>query len=143
MTAFANIPAAMVTALQAAPAVCAQVHRERVRPGAADWPELVVVRMQSAELEPLVIRGAPFNVDSRVRVELVARAAGGLSAEAALDALLGRVYARLAQDTTLGGLVGDLTPEGLSYEYDAAADPVGSVVITYRAVHQVDAGTLE
>lgn len=143
MTAFAQIPAAMVTALQAAPAVCAQVHRERVRPGAADWTEMVVIRVESADLEPLGIRGAPINVDTRIAVEMTAKGSTSTAPEAALDALLGRVYARLAQDTTLGGLVGDLVPEGISYEYEAAADPIGSAVLTYRAVHQVGAGTLE
>lgn len=133
----------MAAALQAGPAVCPQVHRTRVRPGAAAWPQMVVIRLLDVALQPFAVRGGPMNADTRVAVECHARAAAGLSAEDALDELLGAVYQRLAQDPSLGGLLGDLEPLGLTYDFDAEGDPVGVATLTYIARHRVQGGTLE
>lgn len=143
MTVFASITAAMVASLQAGPAVCQQVHRSRVRPGAAAWTQMVVIRLLDVALEPFAIRGGPMNADTRVAVECHARAVTGVSAEAAVDALLGAVYQRLAQDPTLGGLLSDLQPLGLTYDFDAEGEPVGVATLTYIARHRVQGGTLE
>lgn len=143
MTAFATIVAAMAAALSAAPAVCPQIHRARARPAAAEWSQMVVIRPIDATLEPLGVLGAPFNVDTRIAVECHARAPAGASADAGVDELLGAVYARLMADTTLGGLVGDLRPEALTYDFDAEAEPIACATLTFTAVHRVQANTLE
>lgn len=143
MTAFAAIVGAMVDALGASPAVSPQIHRARVRPVAADWATLVAVRPLDATLEPFAIQGGPMNVDTRIAVECYARARPGQPPDVAVDALLGAVYARLAANSTLGGLVGDLVPVGLSYEFDADGDATACVTVTYTAVHRVQNATLE
>jgi hypothetical protein len=46
-------------------------------------------------------------------------------------------------DPTLGGLVLDLAPDRISYEFDAEAEQVASVTLTLIVQHQAAALTLE
>lgn len=143
MTAFASIVGAMVAALGASPAVSPQIHRARVRPVAADWATLVAVRPIDATLEPFAIQGGPMNVDTRIAVECYARARAGQPPDVAVDALLGAAYARLAENSTLGGLVGDLVPSSLTYDFDADGDATACATLIYTAVHRVQNANLE
>ena len=143
MTAFASIVGAMVAALSAAPAVSPQIHRARVRPVAADWSTLVAVRPLGAELQRFAVQGAPMNVDTRIAVECYARASAGQSPDLAVDALLAGVYARLSADNTLGGLVSDLVPQSLDYDFDADGEATACATLTFTAVHRVQNATLE
>lgn len=143
MTAFATLIGAMAAALAEAPAVCTRIHRGRARPASAEWPEMVVIRPIDATLQPLGVLGAPFNVDTRVAVECYARSAPGNSPDVAVDTLLGAVYARLMTDPTLDGLIGDLRPEALAYDFDADAEASACAILTFTAVHRVQANTLE
>ncbi len=141
-TAFAAIVGAMTSALQQAPAVSPQVHRARIRPLPAEWSTAVVVRIQEAELDRLAIRGAPINVDTTVVVECYARNAT-LSPDLVADSLLQAVYARLAADPTLGGLVADCQLTGLAYDFDADADRTACVTLNYLVRHRTASLSLE
>lgn len=143
MTAFASIVGAIVTALAAPTAVSAQIHRARIRPAAADWSTMVAVRPLDAMLERFAVQGAPMNVDTRIAVECYARASASQSPDVAVDALLAAVYARLAADNTLGGLVSDLVPSTLDYDFDADGEATACATLTYTAVHRVQNATLE
>lgn len=143
MTAFAAVVAAIAQRLSDVPAVCDQVHRSRSRPAAQEWRRMVVVRPLDAVLDAFVIQGAPFNVDTRIAVECYGRAASGQSPEEGVDSLLGDVYARLAMDPTLGGLVADLTPSTLTYDFDAEVEATAVATLTYIAKHRVQAQSLE
>lgn len=141
-TVFASIIAAMEAKLQAAPAVSGQIHRARMRPMAADWANAVVLRIDKAELDRLAIRGNPMNTDTVVVVECYARSAT-LSPDLVVDALLAKVYARLASDPTLGNLVEDLQATSLAYDFDTDADHAACVSITYLVRHRTQSLTLE
>lgn len=142
-TAVAAVVSAMVATLQAAPAVSPQVHRARLRPMAADWATAVVVRPLSVAFEPFAIQHAPFNLDTQIAVECYARASAGTSGDAAVDALMQAVYARLMSDTTLGGLVGDLRPDRLDFDLDADGDNTACATFTFTVLHSAGNNTLE
>lgn len=142
-TAVAAVVSAMVATLQAAPAVSPQVHRARLRPMAADWATAVVVRPLSVAFEPFAIQHAPFNLDTQIAVECYARASAGTSGDAAVDALMQAVYARLMSDTTLGGLVGYLRPDRLDFDLDADGDNTACATFTFTVLHSAGNNTLE
>lgn len=142
-TAVAAVVSAMVATLQAAPAVSPQVHRARLRPMSADWASAVVVRPLSVAFEPFAIQHAPFTLDTQIAVECYARASAGTSGDAAVDALMQAVYARLMSDTTLGGLVGDLRPDRLDFDLDADGDNTSCATFTFTVLHSAGNNTLE
>lgn len=120
MSLVSDAVGAMVSALEASPAVAAQIDRVRLRPLAKSVTSAVVVRVQAARVyEPSLMSGGPFAWDVGVAVECYARAASGTSADEAVDALLEDVYARLMADPTLAGAVQYTTPQGLVYDFDA------------------------
>ncbi|EJL77356.1 hypothetical protein PMI15_04678 [Polaromonas sp. CF318] len=144
MTAFGTIVAAIVTALQAATAVSAVVDRARLRPVTEDMADAVVVRIQGANnIERFAIRNAPVDWDTGIAIECYARHTSTTSGDAAVDALLAKVYARLAQDPTLGGLVMDLMPTELEYDFAAAAENLCCVTLTLKVMHRTNNLTLE
>jgi hypothetical protein len=115
--------AAFVAKLQQAPAVTTVVSRTRLRPLAAEVSESVVVRPHGAEpAEGDLPTGHPTSWTAVIDVECYKRAAAGTAPDAAVDALITAVYARLMADPTLGGAVRWIQPAGLGYEYDAAAE---------------------
>ena len=142
-TIFASVVTAVVDALNAGTPVSAQVHRARVRPGASEWATLVVVRLLDAAMEPFAVQGAPYNVDTQLAVECYARGSAGQAPDLAVDALLSAVYARLAADPTLGGLVSDLQPINLNYDFDADGEPTASATLTYTVRHRAGNQSLE
>lgn len=110
---------------------------------AAEWSTAVVVRPQGAQFEQLAILGAPFNLDTQIVVECYARANAGTSGDAAVDALMQAVYARLMADTTLGGLVGELRPDRLDFDLDVDGENTACATFTFTALHRADNDTLE
>lgn len=141
-TAFGTIVAGIVTRLQAATAVSAQVYRARLKPIAAQHTDAVVVRIESSTPERFAILNAPTDWDTVIAIECYARSAT-LSADAAVDALLARVWAKLAADTTLGGLVMDLNPVSLEYDFAGEADQIACATLGLRVVHRTNNLTLE
>lgn len=142
-TVFASVVGAVVAALQAATPVSDQVHRSRIKPGAQEWTTMVVVRLLDAALEPFAILGAPFNVDTVMQVECYARGSAGQAPDLAVDALLAAVYARLAQDPSLGGLVEDVVPTGIGFDFDVDGESTACATLNYTVRHRADNLTLE
>lgn len=140
-TAFSVITAAVVDALQAAPAVCDLVFRARERVLTEDTAAAVNVQFDGADPDIGAIHGAPVDWKSRIAVSCYARSTtqGG---DQAVDGLLQAVYARLAADTTLGGLVDDIGVPMIEAEYDAGAQKTGWVRMTYIVSHRTQDGTL-
>ena len=104
---------------------------------------MVAVRLLDAALERFAVRGAPFNVDTILAVDCYARASGGVTPDLAVDALLGAVYARLAQDPSLGGLVQDLEPTSINFDFDVDGEHTACATLTYMVRHRADNHTLE
>lgn len=142
-TVFAQVAAAIVTALSSGTPVSSQIHRARVRPASQDWTTMVVVRLQDAQLERFAINGGPYNVDTNIAVECYARASAGTSPDLAIDSLLAAVYARLAADSSLGGLVSDLLLNTLQYDFDADDTGTACVTLNYTALHRAANQSLE
>lgn len=142
MTQFATIVAAIESALKASPAVATQVDRASLRPIKAGQDTAVVIRIQSATPERFAILNGPTDWDTDIQIECYARSATA-SPDAAVDALLGAVWARLAADTTLGGLVMDMNPTGLDYDFAAGAENMACVTLSLKVLHRTQNNTLE
>jgi hypothetical protein len=141
-TAFAQIVGAVLAALQAAPAVCETVYRARPNLVPEQVEQAVNVQWEQALASPGTIFGAPIDWDTKVTVECYARALRD-SGDLAVDPLLEAVYARLAQNRTLGGLVADLNIIGIEAENSAEGKKTGWVRLTYVAQHTTSNDTLE
>ena len=76
-TVFSQVAAAIVTSLQAATAVSANIYRARVKAAAAEWTNMVVVRVMDSQLERFAIKGGPFNLDTTIAIECYARGGPG------------------------------------------------------------------
>lgn len=142
-TIFSQIIGAIVTELGSATAVSAQIHRSRVRPASSDWTTMVVVRPTEANFERFSVNGAVLNVDTTIAVECYARTISGTAPDVAVDTLLSAVYARLAANPTLSGLVSDLVAQTLTYDFDADGEPTVCATLTYTALHRAQNLTLE
>jgi hypothetical protein len=144
MTAFGTIVAAIKTALVANPAVSAQVDRARLRAVPEDRETAVAIRLDSATPDRFAILNGPTDWDTTIYVECYARSAGATqTADEAVDALLGAVWARLTADTSLGGLVMDLRPVSLEYDFDGKADDLACVTLGLGVLHRTNNPSLE
>jgi hypothetical protein len=142
-TAFAQVVGAVIAALQAAPAVCDTIYRARTTPVPDSVDQAVSVQWNKAQAQPAAIFGAPLDWQTLVTVECYSRSVRDGSGDVAVDPLLQAVYARLAQDTTLGGLVEDLYIAEVEAENNSEGKKNGWVRLTYVAVHSTSNSTLE
>lgn len=141
-TAFSKIISAVLAALEAEPPVCETFYRARPNIVPEQFERAVNVQWDQALASPGTIFGAPIDWKTRVTVECYARALRD-SGDLAVDPLLEAVYARLAQDPTLGGLVRDLNIVGIEAENTAEGKKTGWVRLTYVAEHTTSNDTLE
>jgi hypothetical protein len=141
-TAFGTIVAAIKTRLEAAPAVSAQVWRARLTPVAAQHLDAVVVRIQSGIASRFGILNGPMDWDTTIDIECYARSTT-LTADAAVDALLAKVWARLAADSSLGGLVMDLNPTEVNYDLAGEGDQLACVTLSLKVLHRTQNQSLE
>lgn len=144
MTVFAAIAGAFKASLLASPAVlpAEQIYKARLKPVAAQFEEAVVVRLVGGLAEEFAILNAPTDWDTDIEVECYARSKD-LDPDDACDELLGRVYARLVADPTLGGLLMGLRVTSLEYDFASEAQQLSCVKLTLKALHRTDNNTLE
>jgi hypothetical protein len=141
-SAFFKITAAFVAALSLNPPVAGMVFKARERQIDSDTPTAVNVQFEGSEPTAGAIFGAPVDWRSRIAVDCYARSST-VNGDAAIDPVLAAVYARLAQDTTLGGLVADIGVPLLDADYDAQGQKTGWVRMTYVVTHRTSNLTLE
>lgn len=141
-TAFSKIVAAVVQALNAEPAVCDAIYRARVRDVPDQKDEAVNVFFASALPDSGAIHGAPIDWSTRVYVECYSRSMSG-EGDVAVDPVFKRVYERLAQDSTLNGLVDDFAIAGVEAENTAEAKRTGWVRLSYNVQHRTSNLTLD
>lgn len=141
-TAFATIVSAVIAQLSAAPAVCDKIYRSSgsVVPDQVD--QAINVEFNRALPQLAAIAGAPIDWSSTISVECFARSMTE-SGDLAVDPLLFAVFERLAQDPTLGGLIGDLAVAGVEAENSVEGKKTGWVRITYVADHRTNNSTLD
>lgn len=137
ITAFSKVVGAVIAALNAGTPVCDTIYRARPNVIPDQTSEAVNVQWESALPQRGAIHGAPVDWNTRLSVECFARGVGE-SGDVIVDPLLGAVYARLAQDGTLGGIVGDLECIGVEAENTSEGKKTGWVRLTYIAQHRTD-----
>lgn len=142
MTAFVDITAAMVAALETAPAISENIFRARNRPVAAQHDTALNVQFDASEAARGAMKGAPKDWTSRYTVECYAVATPDQSPDLAVDPLLNGVNARIEADTTLGGIVGDIWLAGIEAEYNAEGKKTGWIRMTYLVQHRTSNLTL-
>lgn len=144
MTFAATTVAAIVSALQEAPAVSPLVLRVRLRPLAPSVESAVVVRPATAvvQADAEIATGYPVRWLGSYQVECYARVPAGTAPDAAVDDLLQAVYARLFSDPTLGGAVLQLDPAGITFDFDADAEQSVCAVLTINAHHRTVGASL-
>ena len=138
---FSQIVGAIMTALETTPAVCPKVYRARPDSIPDQFDQAVNVQWEQGIAGFGSIRGAPIDWTTKISVECFARSLAE-TGDVAVDPLLEAVFERLAQDTTLGGLVADLNVAGIEAENTAEGKKTGWVRLTYIAQHRTGSGTL-
>ncbi len=127
---------AIMAALQASPAVCPVVDRVRMRPVQQGSRQAVAVRPVQAEPGgTLLPNGQPVQWLSTYAVECYASCGADTTPDVVADGLVHAVYARLAEDPTLSGAVVQLTPAGVSYDFDADGERACCVTLVFNARH--------
>ena len=140
-TAFADIVSAVIAQLSAPPAVCEKIYRSSssIVPDQVD--RAINVEFNRALPQLSTIAGAPIDWNSTISVECLARSMSE-SGDLAVDPLMFAVFERLAQDPTLGGLIGDLAVVGVEADNSVEGKKTGWVRITYVADHRTNNSTL-
>lgn len=134
---------ALVTALNTPTPVAAQIGRVRLRPLAKEAAQAVVVRpLQSEVTQASLSPGYPVSWTTAVAVECYARSGVATAPDAAVDALVDAVYARLMTDTTLGSAVVALQPGSIGFDFDADGEQTTCATLLFTALHRTAGSTL-
>lgn len=142
MTAFADITAAFVAVLSAAPAVSDNIFRARDRSMAEEYATAINVQPVTASRNRGAMHGAPMDWQTKFTIECYARSSV-ISGDLAVDPLLAAVYARLEADTTLGGMVADIDAHSYEFQFDSQGQKTGWVGITCDVSHRTSNLTLD
>jgi hypothetical protein len=140
-SAFLDITGAVVSRLQQDPAIADVVYRARDKQVPEGVATALNVQMDGAIPARGTIHGAPIDWTTRVSIECYARGTSG-APDQLVDPLLLGVYGRLAQDTTLGGLVDDIGEPMLEAEYSSEGKKTGWIRMTYVIQHRTENLTL-
>lgn len=142
-SAFDQIVTAFVAKLQEAPAVCDVVIKNDGRAIDEACQEAVVVFYAGSSMPNRgVITGAPLDWTSRIVVDCFARSKT-LSGAEAVDALMSRVFERLANNPNLGNSEWDIGAPSIDPDADLQAQRTGSAQLTYFVEHRTRNNTLE
>ncbi|WP_343591910.1 hypothetical protein [Paracidovorax wautersii] len=138
-TAFAQILGAMQAALQADPPVSATVYRGvRTRAVPRDLPDAIALRLVQAEIDQGAGAGVRGVWQTAVVVECYARSAADV--DGPLDLLMSAAVDRLLADPSLGGPVGALVPQGVTWDFDIDGEQTACALITFLVRHVTAAG---
>lgn len=140
-TAFAQIVSAIIDALKTAPTVCDTIDRARGTAISDQVDQAISVQWERTLPAIDTIAGAPIDWQTTITVACLARSVKD-SGDIAVDELLSAVAERLARDTTLGGLVGDLRIAAIEAENTVEGKKTGWVLLTYVADHRTTKSNL-
>lgn len=138
-TAFSKVVSAVIAALAMQPPVCPTkaIYRARTVEMPDQANETISVQWEQGLPRHGSINGAPIDWETRITVDCFARSVTE-TGDVAVDPLLQRVYERLAQDPTLGGMVDDLVIAGVEAENTSEGKKTGWVRLTYIAQHRTE-----
>jgi len=137
-TAFARAVKAAQQQLEVA-AVSANIFRNRSRVVPKDMATAVVLRASQAEGQTPAGMGASSQWQLVLAMECYARARVAMDVEDALDALLLAATDAITADRTLGGVVADIAPAGVHWDFDVDGEKTACATVTF-IVHQFTAG---
>jgi hypothetical protein len=135
MSAFKEITSAIEALMLAEPPVAEHIYRSRDRAVPKVISTAINVQWDGGTPDEDVIAGAPVTWTSRFSIELYAKTESAAPDEA-VDPLLEEVYARMAVDTTLGGLVDYIGQPALEAEYAADGTRTGWIRMVYPIRHE-------
>lgn len=141
MSAFETIVSAVIDALEADPPVSPLIMRAGTRPVPESADTAVNVFFDGAVPSRSTITGAPLDWTTRVAIELYARSST-TTGDLAVSNLMSAVFARLAADATLGGLVDDIGAPSVDPVYDSQGQKTGTYRLTYPVQHRTDNNTI-
>lgn len=133
-TLLSAVTTAVLSALQAAPAIAPQVARVRLRPFAGNTTTACVVRPLQAEVADRDM-GGPMLWVCRLAVECYAKTTAQTAPDVAVDALMFSVYSRLMADPTLSGTAVRVDPEGVTYDFDADGEQTACATLVFSITH--------
>lgn len=129
-SAFSLVVGAFVAALERAPAVCSTIYRARERAIPDGIDKAINVQFDGARPNRGAINLAPVDWQVQISVECFAKGLAD-SGDIAVDPLLVATYARIASDSTLGGLVDDVGEPNIETENSAEGRKAGWIRLTY------------
>lgn len=141
-TAFNSIVKAFEAKLKQAPAVCADIYVSRDRQVPESVLEAVHIEFAGSIPQAGAIAGAPIDWITKVNVDCLAKSKT-LSGPDAVDALFKKVFERLAQDTTLAGLVADIGYPVIDSDFESNGLKTGFMRLTYQVEHRTTNMTLD
>ena len=143
MTAFSDITAAIVAKLSEAPALASgNVQRGHVWPMPEAVDEMIFVRPTDSLSERTGITGGPVDWTTSYLVEIRMRYTPDTeSADAAIDALIGDVFERLAA-LSLAGMEDVIPGVSVSWDYSEADVNVMGATVRADIVHRTQSSTL-
>lgn len=141
-TDFLKITAAVVGALEATPSVCDTVLRANDRRVPESKTKAINIYHAGSRPEEGAIAGAPIDWITGIVVECYAKTLTD-APDVAVDELILKVFERLAQDSTLGGLVTDIGVPTIQLDYDAHGQRTGWAVMKYPVEHRTSNNTLD
>lgn len=143
MSAFLALRDAAVAALLQAPAIAGgYVKAGRGSPLPAEKTAGVFVRLGRNPSAAPFVGDERHDWETELIVRLVARAAPGGDGEAAVDALLDQVYARLAAATPYANADAWTVAPGLAYDVDELDAALGAAELRLRIRHRTASGSL-
>lgn len=131
-TVIAAATSAFMAALSAAPAVAPVVDRIRLRPQSDAVRAWVVVRPDGAMAAEKLQTGQVVAWVVQMAVECNAKSTTSMAPDLAVDDLAAATYARLMQDTTLGGAVRHIEPVSVAYDFDVDGEQTSSATFVFR-----------
>ena len=141
-TRFLTISKAVEAVLQEGAPVAGLVERNRSRVLASNVRTAVVVRQGQAKVDQVAgrVQAAPWLTS--IQIDCYGRASVDLAADEVVDGLLQLVQQRLGLDLTLGGAVGGLSLQGITWDFDVDGDSTACATATYYARHSASAADL-
>lgn len=141
MSAFSDVVASVVAALQAAPAIAGGVvGANRLRPIPAGVGHAVVVRQEKASARETVLGALDWH--TQIAVECYARAPTGSDPAQAIDALLQAVWERVAAIGASSSVMTVNSWPSIEWLLDDAETPVVCGVIRFTVQHRTPVNTL-
>ena len=141
-TRFLTISKAVEAVLQEGGPIAGLVERNRSRVLASNVRTAVVVRQGQAKVDQVAgrVQAAPWLTS--IQIDCYGRASADLAADEVVDGLLQLVQQRLGLDLTLGGAVGGLALQGITWDFDVDGDSTACATATYYARHSASAADL-